>query len=130
MEEKLVSYNVAKLAKEVGFSVVTEYRFFYNSELTTKTPSQSSKPTIYAPTQGLLQKWLREIHNIEISVRAIKWENTELKTGLVLDSYEYEMYPLNKPYYIYHKVSGFKTYEQALEQAILESLKLIKNEKI
>ena len=130
MEEKLVSYNVAKLAKEVGFNVVTEYRFFYNSELTTKTPSQSSKPTIYAPTQGLLQKWLREIHNIEISVRAIKWENTELKTGLALDSYEYEMYPLNKPYYIYHKVSGFKTYEQALEQAILESLKLIKDEKI
>ena len=83
-----------------------------------------------APTQSLLQKWLREIHGIEISIRAIKWENDKLKTGLVLDSYEYEMYPLNKPYYIYHKVSGFKTYEQALEQALLESLKLIKDENI
>ena len=125
MEEKLVSYKVAKLAKEVGFNVVTEYRFFYNSELTTKTPSQSSKPTIYAPTQGLLQKWLREIHNIEISVRAIKWENVELKTGLVLDSYEYEMYPLKQHYYIYHKVPGFKTYEEALEIGLQEGLKLL-----
>ena len=75
-----------------------------------------------------IQKWLREVHSIEISVRAIKWENTELKTGLVLDSYEYEMYPLKKPYYIYHKVPEFKTYELALEEALQEALKLIKDE--
>ena len=75
--------------------------------------------------QSLLQKWLREVHNIEISVRAIKWENTELKTGLVLDSYEYEMYPLKQHYYIYHKIPGFKTYEEALEIGLQEALKLI-----
>ena len=159
MEEKLVSYKVAKLAKEVGFNEECEYGYTRLKELMTIDRSQESffggasrnyrnselesynksylecnddeYVCIYtAPTQSFLQKWLREVHNIEISVRAIKWENDKLKTGLVLDSYEYEMYPLNKPYYIYHKVSGFKTYEQALEQAILESLKLIKNEKI
>ena len=117
MEEKLVSYNVAKLAKEVGFNVVTEYRFFYNSELTTKTPSQSSKPTIYAPTQSLLQKWIREVHNIDISVSPslVKW-------------YYYTIY-LNK-ICMDDNEQPFETYEQAIEQAILGSLKLIKDEKI
>ena len=76
--------------------------------------------------QNLLQKWLREVYKIEISVRAIRWENSELKTGLVLEGYEYEMFPLNKHYYIYYKVQGFKTYEEALEEALKESIKLIK----
>jgi hypothetical protein len=115
MEEQLIL-----LAKERGFS----------SDII------SDKPWKYSPNEELsylffmvnLQKWLREVHGIEISVRAIKWENTELKTGLVLDSYEYEMYPLKKPYYIHHKVPGFKTYELALEEALQESLKLLKNE--
>ena len=115
MEEKLVSYNVAKLAKEVGFSVVTEYRFFYNSELTTKTPSQSSKPTIYAPTQSLLQKWLREVHNIDISISPSleKW-------------YYYTIY-LNK-ICMDDNEQPLKTYEQAIEEALQEALKLIKHE--
>lgn len=126
MQEQLISFETANLAQEKGFNISTKYGFYYDGE---ETYFDISYPDIIIlrPTQSLLQRWLREVHSIEISVRAIKWENTELKTGLVLDSYEYEMYPLKKPYYIYHKVPKFKTYELALEEALQEALKLIKN---
>lgn len=114
MEEKLVSYEVAKLAKEVGFNVVTEYRFFYNSELTTKTPSQSSKPTIYAPTQSLLQKWLREVHSIDITI------------ALVATQYGFYIHKGRNYTNDGESYSFLGTYEQALEQAILKAIKLCK----
>jgi hypothetical protein len=180
MQEELILFDTAKLAKEKGFDRISDCflkmvdvrnegvsNFFIytdgREQLESKHYPEKDNPNLYdrtisldeistnsnlfhpvyhyyknnnhsgfkyydAPTQSLLQKWLRDVHGIEISVRAIKWENTELKTGLVLDSYEYEMYPLKKPYYIHHKVPGFKTYELALEEALQESLKLLKNE--
>ena len=118
MEEKLVSYKVAKLAKEVGFNVVTEYRFFYNSELTTKTPSQSSKPTIYAPTQSLLQKWIREAHKIHLTPTSISQESWQCHIARIGDN-------LGTNY-----IEDAYTYEEALEDGLQEALKLIKDEKI
>jgi hypothetical protein len=61
-----VSFEQAKWLKEKGFYIITESRFFFNSELTTKTQSQSSKPTIYAPEQWQVVEWLRINHNIDL----------------------------------------------------------------
>ena len=68
-----ISFETAKLAKEVGFTVthaayITSlydvngklYKNVYNSLINTNE--------FVAPTQSLLQKWLREKHNIHIYV--------------------------------------------------------------
>lgn len=65
MEAEL-KYETSKLLKEKGFDIVTEKRYFFNSELTTKTQSQSSKPTIYAPTISQVVVWLYEKHGFWI----------------------------------------------------------------
>jgi len=67
-----------------------------------------------APTQSLLQKWLREKHNIQITIlRGFDGGSKNWfyigEIGLV----------------IANKRVSLGTYEEALEEALLESLKLI-----
>ena len=81
MEEQLVNFETAKLAKEKGFNIKTykgylsetivEYFDTYPSDsirLSEKYSNSALKNDwlCTAPTQSLLQKWLREKHNIEI----------------------------------------------------------------
>ena len=87
-------------------------------------------PTIYlerysAPTQSLVQKWLREVHNIHIviSVDFYKdginylWQAFKYDTSKKFNCEGTGCYGDNGEY---------PTYENALEAAIQESLKLIK----
>lgn len=72
-----------------------------------------------APTQSLLQKWLREKHNLHTEVYYVKlpFQNPKYRVCVVMegggisDGYELE--------------EEFKTYEEALEQAITQTLNLI-----
>ena len=70
-----------------------------------------------APTQSLLQRWLREKHKINISM--INGSNT-------VNLYYYEINMFNK-FPIKGDGSKNYTYEQALEEGLYEALKLIKN---
>ncbi len=139
MKENIVSFQVAKLAKEKGFEIETLY--FYtkpNSKMfgldeqgrsySIKNISKklykcgedaalSIKNVYLAPTQALLQKWLREVHNIHID---IPYMDEVLKYGYkittILNNTESE------------EVFKFNTYEEALEIGLFEALNLIKNE--
>ena len=78
MEEELISYETAKLAKEKGFNwpVVSSYNDEGDTFCKTKphdwnikrTAALKKNPYCSAPTQSLLQKWLREIHNLQINI--------------------------------------------------------------
>ena len=75
MQEELVSHKVAKLAKEKGFDIPTLYAYDQNGELwfdemyaINYNDSPYSKEVVSAPTQALLQRWLREVHNINYYV--------------------------------------------------------------
>lgn len=119
MEEELIKYDTAVLSKEKGFDIVLERRFYFNSELTTTTPSQSSKPIVYAPTQGLLQKWLREVHNTLIEVTPVD----------SLDSWSYTIICkdiMGGFFQIQTIEEEFKTYEDALEKGLQGALNSIK----
>lgn len=133
MKEQLVSFETAKLAKERGWMVdkysnvhfthhyyIDEPNNYYDS---TKNRGELCEGTgmisVYsarcdAPTQSLLQKWLREIYNIHIWILRIN------KNGY----YQFE--------YSNQEVMGsgqaWKTYEEALEKGLQEALKLIKND--
>ena len=98
MKEQLITFETAKLAKEKGFTILE--KGFY----------------IGAPTQSLLQKWLREKHNLEvISMHAddFVWWKVKVrrlsKVGAEIIKTEME----------------FNTYEEALESGLHQALKLI-----
>lgn len=65
IHEEICTYEVAKLAKERGFDVPTHYAYNENCqkamymELCLNRNTKDSR-SISAPTQSLLQRWLRE----------------------------------------------------------------------
>lgn len=115
MKEQLISFETAKLAYEKGFRLSTNpfgyVTQFYNHNTGTllhygRTGKTNLKKAYYAPTQSLLQKWLREKFN-----------------KLVLVDIG------DTPYLSFeHNCSRdiFDTYEQALEEGLQAALKLIK----
>jgi hypothetical protein len=141
MTEELITLETAKLAKEKGFNepVWAEYEFDgsenwlygYNdghsidlSEILRN--SEIDKPDTPAPTQSLLQKWLREKHNIDIQV---------LRNKPNYHEYKVEIYQTNETSnYVYFQVNEknslfcrwFDKYEEALEIGLQEGLKLVK----
>ena len=132
MEEQLISVETAILAKEKGFTRKNNcacrngwvcYLESFTGQIYTEDFNEMSFDTlgnshlIECPTQSLLQKWLREIHNIQVYAHS-----STLRNGIYSD-------------YIAH-VNGisindardeeYKSYEEALEIGLLEGLKLIK----
>jgi hypothetical protein len=122
MKEEIISFTVAKLAKEKGFANKYPHRLrrdYYNhlgglngdvteyikAYLNGKDTGEYT--TIDAPTQSLLQRWLREEKGVFISVDV---------------NFCYDIY-LNDE--AYSESTEHNNYEQALEEGLYESLKLI-----
>lgn len=139
MEDQIINFETAKLASEVGLTrngIILKNNTFVSKGITCSTcynengklitPKYILEKHLVAPTQSLLQKWIREKHNLNVCVlpfyglvecikeinegvkkekkklfAAMIWENTEIVTE------EYE------------------TYEDALEAGLQEALKLI-----
>lgn len=71
MQEQLISFETAKLAKEKGFKENCTH--LYNNEILEEKNCigfviniDGINNLITAPTQSLLQKWLRETHKIHV----------------------------------------------------------------
>jgi len=124
MIEQLISLEVAKLAKKKGFDITTK-SFYGCDNPSSGSPNklitislkkeggiQSQKGTVVydASGQHILQKWLREIHDIHVEPYFIK-----SKPNL----YNFEIN--NKRW----NGIRFYKYEHALEKGLLEGLKLI-----
>lgn len=135
MEDQLISDETGILAKQKGFnefSVLVRYlppkidktgweiKGYYTKR---KYEYYKNKPKdnierVHLVSQSLLQKWLREKHNIHV---VIWWYD-------VLEKYYFEIGYKNK--HSWKTQSGnidslSNTYEEALEAALLEGLKLI-----
>ena len=127
MEDQLISLKTAKLAKEIGFNI--ECNFFYNRGSNYKLQYDSIIRTgddifYEASTQSLLQKYLREIHNIFVTVNPIYY----FKGGNI--GYAAEVNSLSSKNQGEILLDGFtiySSYEEALEQGLYEALLLIKN---
>lgn len=113
MKEQLISLETARIAKEKGFDWPTNA---FHSRL-------EEKVVYNLPSQSILQKWLRDVHKVYLSVSFI---------GPDSNLFEYRLdHGLKGSHWAngqwYPKFSGcfFNTYEEALEAGLLESLKLI-----
>ena len=139
MKETIISFETAKLAKEKGFTtkgiMLMGYTSkFYNHNTKTllsygRTGRTDLKKAYFAPTQALLQKWLREEHEIHIEISFYDSTISKHYEASIVNSSE-RIYN-NQEYLDCAAVIGinikFKTYEEAFEKALQESLKLIKN---
>lgn len=121
MQEEIISFETAKLAKEKGFNWECEYGFLKQEnniedhEIKHKNDLyliDCINEYLYAPTQSLLQKWLREVHKI--------YCDPILRPNL---RYSWEINTLS---YIDVSEKSFETYEEALEIGLQQALKLIK----
>ena len=117
--EELITFETAKLAKEKGFPqnkkrMIGKYREDGNIQRGGPCAAvcDTNKEWFNAPTQSLLQKWLREKHNIYINPQASNsidsWFDIYYKHECIMEK------------------DMFRTYEDALEKGLIEALKLIK----
>ena len=135
MEDTLINFETAKLAKEKRFNIPTisyyspkgrsiESEGYMTGRLESSNwnNGQGSYPThakdveCSAPTQSLLQKWLREVHNISIKIDDF-YTNGKLRFDFSVSELGSQD---DNPKGI------FEDYEEALEMALFEALKLIK----
>lgn len=123
IEETYVSLETAKLAKEKGFNVFCThyYHLEYNiGELqTTERKFQylnsDHDNLITAPTQSLLQKWLREKFFIHIAITSNSQESWQFHICIP------NKYKLGDVY-----EEDFSSYEEALEVGLFRGLTFIK----
>lgn len=121
IHEEICTYEVCKLAKEKGFNVPTAE--FYNEDgnvgcYPRAFPHNEFPDGDYAaPTQSLLQRWLREEKALHIQITL--WEK-----GWYSDIWAFEYYEEEKEYSakMLHQSSDFATYELALEDALKYAL--------
>lgn len=121
MKDELIKFETAKLAKEKGFFVWCQLRYKHSGQGCKLEPSPFLKPSpdrgqVFAPTQALLQRWLREVHGVYIVVDYY---------GKGEHLIEVLNYRGNNILEETLKDAEFKTYEEALEAGLVEALKLI-----
>lgn len=139
MKEQLIKFKTAKLAKSKGFAnnsklvesdISTPYVYNDSGLLCNNENNYIDEHDIAAPTQSLLQKWLREIHGIHIVLIPTVTTSWTFKTVTVLSKRDNDvLLGLKSVSEVppYKEVSGydFLTYEEALEFGLQEALKLI-----
>jgi hypothetical protein len=130
MTDQLITFETAELAYSKGFKWMTSDDKWYaiTGELELSFQGYQENLNSYklpVPTQSLLQRWLREVHEINIFIYCYGFgyypihENIPLPTGNV----KY----IDRRWNTQNKLNlGFKTYEEALEVGLIEALKLIK----
>jgi hypothetical protein len=118
MEEQLISYDTAKLAKEKGLE---RSGIAYYSPNGILWQNGRKHPNQYqAITQSLLQKYLREKHKLRVfvdqSIQGIfRWGIYKWNYDNNIGKWQRIAQPLS-----------YNTYEEALEVGLKEGLKLIK----
>lgn len=140
MEEDLITFETAKLAKEKGFNeicyynydlclqdIIEEGKIKYKKDSTcllnyTNLNSEFKDGQYWAnfsvTTQSLLQKWLRENYSIDIH-----FGRTGVRDVWNLDGISKFGYPFIESKHRFK--TEFKSYEDALEFGLIEALKLI-----
>lgn len=122
MKEQSITFETAKLAKEKGFKqrdIEVGFSYYKPDGEKLKLREYGTEFIKYCTpfcTQSLLQKWLRESHQISIKIDDF-YTDSKLK-------FDYNICKLGSQE---DNPKGlFETYEKALEEALFEALKLIK----
>lgn len=134
MKEQLVSLKTARLAKKQGFKERCHY--FFNEGSGWKIQEDymlRQDKTIEAPSQSLLQKWLREEKDILVEVTFSNrlsrklYEAAHKKPSL---NFSWKIYTsIKDSEHIFNEFwsdDTFETYEEALEEGLQKALKMVR----
>lgn len=150
MKEELTTIETSKLAQEKGFDIHIKEAYYETQEhtlemgrggdctfpyhaprvLNFRADDNHTKFVAYAPTQSLLQRWLREVHGIYVNSEHDL--NPKGDGILYHTNWGFINVPTKEPRNTWYRVGGgyseneeFKTYEEALEYGLQEGLRLI-----
>jgi len=118
MKEELISYQTIKLLKEKEFDCKKYLSLDSDNpkNLTSNYNPAKYQPWYYKITQSLLQRWLREVHNIDVFPVAC---------FIGEPKYKYSYYILKANDDLDTDGCETETYEEALEQGLQEALTFI-----
>lgn len=125
MKEKLIDFETAVLAQKKGFDWGCNY--YWPDDVKVKEPLYNSDKCNWnyetnqyaAPTQSLLQKWLREKYHLHITINM----GIPLNCNIMFYS---NIIKFGKEHKSKFRSIFYHTYEEALETGLQEALKLIK----
>jgi len=112
MKEKLISYQTAQIAKEMGFD--WKHADFYIDQAT--NGDYINLPCV---PQSLLQKWLREVYEIQMMINPFYDSLRNPKCSFACDVIE-----IARTGHVI-KSQRHNTYEDALEEGLQNGMKLI-----
>lgn len=136
MEDQLINFKTAQLAKEKGFNINTlnfydsnsSYTGYVLKEKTIHTPDSyyHHRDCFMAPTQSLLQKWLREVHQAHIDIIP-EFYHTGINYNWCVRFYSVMEADCmdSRSTGLYGDNGEYPTYELALEAGLQKALKLI-----
>ena len=133
MEDTIVSFETAKKLKEIGFNIPTDGSYYWDYEWkhskkgAVKTVNSVDKYSYATPTQSLVQKYLREVHNIEVKVWA---EHYSTGTNWNVQALKFDLSSEWPDFIVSGSMSlgdngEYNTYEEALERGLIEGLNSI-----
>ena len=127
IEESYVSFETAKMLKDVGFDVpcISQYMqngFRWNGGSLKKVNSNEYESVFSCPTQALAAKWLREVHRIVVDATF---------TPPSTDGNAWKYFIGEMDDMVWNGDYGpsdefYETYEEALEAGLQKAIKLIK----
>lgn len=134
IKEDFCSFEVAKLLKEKGFNEHCRAHYTRSGNIAYSEMPNTFNETKYwysCPTHQMAMKWLREVHQLHISVDVspiygkVKDEKGRNTCGLLYWQYMASGEWMNDKYNPQQKafVVSAKSYEEAVEAACLYSLK-------
>ena len=134
MRDDVILFETAKLARDKGFKIPCDGRYYWDHKwqlslmgavkCTNNSDLKDRYASYCAPTQSLIQKWLRDEHRIYVTVSSIEDGETILFDYSIKQKAQIFVFSE-----IQLKLQEFKTYEEALETGIIKALNLIKSKK-
>ena len=115
MKDELIKFETAKLAKEKGFNLDCGWLLHKDND---GSYTNCNDLGYNQSTQSLLQRWLREVHDINVNIRHWIKQPTS-NGGIVQNCYNYDIWLVDECFDVY------PTYEEALEAGLIKALELL-----
>lgn len=117
MEDTIIEYETAKLAKTKGFDIICSYLYENEKDIVYTTHKNSGLNKHHdwysAPTQSLLQKWLREEYGLLVEI------------GYYNKEFLIDIFKKDDETFHFDYMHTTPVYELSLEIGLKEALKLI-----
>lgn len=131
MREQYITFETAKLAAEKGFNIPTAHPDYMVDGINAGSIGAciTCQTYVKCATQSLLQKWLREVHQIYVDIDIDQTTAPKFcymicrfignPMNLAAEEWDWENHPNGENWHLHRK------WEDALEEGLFEALKLI-----